>query len=298
MAGTPPLHERAERYFRELQSAICRGLEEADGGAAFGEDLWDHAGGSGGGATRVIAGGAVLEKGGVNFSSVRSMLSPALAGRMNVPPQEVFATGISLVLHPASPMIPTVHMNLRHLRLASGDAWFGGGADLTPWYLFEEDARHFHATLRAACDAHPCASYGEYKRWCDEYFTIKHRGETRGIGGVFFDYRRDDPEAFFAFVRELGDAFLPAYLPIVERRKAEPWGAPEKRWQLLRRGRYVEFNLVYDRGTLFGLETNGRTESILMSLPPDASWEYNHAPAAGSREADLLRALRQPRTWT
>jgi coproporphyrinogen III oxidase len=297
MTDMPALAERAEGYFRELQDRICRGLEEADGGARFREDRWVHASGSGGGATRVIAGGAILEKGGVNFSAVRSPLSQVLAGRMNVRPQEIFATGISLVLHPSSPMVPTVHMNLRYLRLADGDAWFGGGADLTPWYLFEEDARHFHATLKAACDAHACASYADYKKGCDDYFTIRHRGETRGIGGVFFDYQRTDPEAFFAFVRDLGDAFLPAYLPIVARRKAEPWGPDQRRWQQIRRGRYVEFNLVYDRGTLFGLETNGRTESILMSLPPDASWVYDHAPAAPSREADLIRVLRQPRSW-
>ena len=298
-AASPPIgpfQEAVEAYFRGLQETICRALERADGAGAFRQDLWQHAHG-GGGATRVLERGAVIEKGGVNFSSVRSRLSPALASKMEVAEQEISATGISLVLHPASPMAPTVHLNLRYLRLASGDAWFGGGADLTPWYLFEDDARHFHRTLKTACDAHAPDAYARYKQWCDEYFFLRHRGETRGIGGIFFDYERTDPDRVFALVRSLGDAFLPAYLPILERRTAEPWGAAEKRWQQIRRGRYVEFNLVYDRGTLFGLETSGRTESVLMSLPPEAAWEYNHEPPQASREAALIAALRQPRTW-
>ncbi len=295
-APSPPFHESVERYFRELQNTICRALELADGTATFREDLWQHPSG-GGGATRVMERGTLIEKGGVNFSSVTSQLSSALAAKMHVPAQEIVATGISLVLHPASPMAPTVHMNARYLRLESGDAWFGGGTDLTPWYLFEEDARHFHRTLKAACDTHDPSSYAKFKHWCDEYFFIRHRGETRGVGGVFFDYVRGEPDRTFAFVRALGDAFLPAYLPILERRRSEPWGPEEKRWQRIRRGRYVEFNLVYDRGTLFGLETNGRTESILMSLPPEAAWEYDHEPPAGSREAALITVLRQSQTW-
>lgn len=298
MPNDPPVlfHERVERYFQELQTTICSALEAADGVATFREDQWRHDA-VGGGATRVLQRGAVLEKAGVNFSAVTSQLSDLLAAKLGVPPQTIFATGISLVLHPASPAVPTVHMNLRYLRLASGDAWFGGGTDLTPWYLFEEDAKHFHRTLKAACDKHDPSFYAAFKSGCDDYFTLRHRGETRGVGGIFFDYRRDDPERMFGFVREVGDAFLPSYLPILERRKGAAWTPQEKRWQLLRRGRYVEFNLVYDRGTLFGLETNGRTESILMSLPPEAAWEYDHAPPAGSREADLLSVLRQPRSW-
>ena len=294
--SSPMFHERVETYFRELQKTICLALEYADGSTTFREDLWQHALG-GGGTTRVLERGAIIEKGGVNFSAITSELSPLMAARMQVPEQQIFAAGISLVLHPASPMVPTVHLNLRYLRLASGDAWFGGGTDLTPWYLFEDDARHFHRTLKAACDTHSPASYEKYKKWCDEYFFIRHRGETRGIGGVFFDYERGDPDRAFGLVRALGDAFLPAYLPILERRKAEPWTEDQKRWQRIRRGRYVEFNLVYDRGTLFGLETNGRAESILMSLPPDALWRYNHEPRSGSRESELVSTLQHPRTW-
>jgi coproporphyrinogen III oxidase len=193
-------------------------------------------------------------------------------------------------------MIPTVHMNLRLIR-AGERAWFGGGADLTPYYLEREDAAHFHRTWREVCDRHPCASYAAFKRACDEYFFIRHRGETRGIGGIFFDYLEQDLEALFAFVQDAGRAFLPAYVPIVERRRGQPWWDREREWQLVRRGRYVEFNLIYDRGTLFGLDTQGRTESILMSLPPRASWVYDHRPEAGSREAELLEALRAPGEW-
>jgi coproporphyrinogen III oxidase len=188
-------------------------------------------------------------------------------------------------------------MNLRYLELAGGDAWFGGGTDLTPCYLFEEDARHFHGELKSVCDRHDSRYYPEFKRACDEYFFIKHRGEGRGVGGIFFDYQRQEPERFFAFVRELGERFLPAYLPIAGRRRSEPWGGHEREWQLVRRGRYVEFNLVYDRGTQFGLETKGRAESILLSLPPEVKWGYCLEPEAGSREAALLDVLRKPKEW-
>jgi coproporphyrinogen III oxidase len=233
----------------------------------------------------------------VNFSGVTSQLSSTLAARLGVEAQPIFATGISLVLHPHSPMIPIVHMNLRYLELAGGDGWFGGGADLTPCYLYEEDAVHFHQTLKGVCDRHDPTFYPVFKQWCDEYFFIKHRAEARGVGGIFFDYLREEKEKTWLFIQELGDAFTGAYLPIAGRRKQEPWGAHEKQWQLLRRGRYVEFNLVYDRGTLFGLETEGRTESILMSLPPEVQWRYNVQPEEGSREAALLAVLRQPRSW-
>ena len=251
----------------------------------------------GGGITCILQNGGVFEKAGVNYSAVSTRLTENIASRLNVSPQEIFATGISLVLHPFSPMLPAVHMNLRYLELADGDAWFGGGADLTPYYLFEDDARHFHSTLKTVCDRFDPGFYPRFKISCDEYFFIKHRGEARGVGGIFFDYERENLEAMFTFVQELGKTFLDAYIPIVERRRGEPWGEKEKHWQLIRRGRYVEFNLIYDRGTLFGLETQGRAESILMSLPPEVHWVHHHIPEPGSREAQLLEVLKNPRDW-
>ena len=283
-------------YFEQLQSHICSKLEAVDGKTKFKEENWSHRE-DGGGRTRVLEHGNVFEKAGVNYSAVMSALTETLAARMNVKPQNIFATGLSLVLHPFSPMVPAVHLNLRYLELANGDAWFGGGSDLTPYYLFEDDVRHFHSTLKTVCDRHDPSFYTHFKKWCDEYFFVKHRGETRGIGGIFFDYQRENSDAMFSFVQSVGQAFLDAYIPIVERRRAEPWGEKEKEWQLIRRGRYVEFNLVYDRGTLFGLETRGRTESILMSLPPEVKWVYGHMPASGSREAKLLEVLKNPRDW-
>jgi coproporphyrinogen III oxidase len=290
------LKVRAQEYFYGLQETLCSSLARADGKAGFGRDRWTHAD-TGGGDTRVLQNGALFEKGAVNVSAVEGPLSPTTAARLQVPPQRVIATGISLILHPASPMIPTVHMNLRYLELADGDAWFGGGTDLTPYYLREDDARHFHGILKSACDRHDPGYYPRFKKWCDDYFFISHRGEARGVGGVFFDYQKGNLEGIFAFVRDLGDSFPSAYLPIAERRRSEPWGEKEKEWQLLRRGRYVEFNLVYDRGTLFGLETQGRTESILVSLPPRAAWEYAREPLAGSAEAGLLAVLKSPKDW-
>ena len=304
------MRPRVVEYLRELQDRICAGLESMDGEGSFQEDRWTHrpeaSRGTGGGATRILSDGRVIERGGVNFSEVTGRLSPRLADHLGAGKQDYFATGVSLVIHPLSPMIPTVHANLRYLELrpaGSTDedppqrAWFGGGADLTPYYLFDADATHFHRSLRAACDRVDPDYYSRFKSACDEYFYVKHRGETRGIGGVFFDYLEHDLAKDFRLVREIGDVFLDAYLPIVERRHSEDWSAAEKRWQQLRRGRYVEFNLVYDRGTLFGLETEGRTESILMSLPPEARWDYDHRPEPGSREAALLEVLRNPRDW-
>lgn len=294
------LRDRAAARFAELQEAICAGVESLDGTASFREDPWDYAGGEGGGVTRVLAEGAVFEKGGVNVSAVAGTLAPRLAERLGTTPRPFFAAGVSLVLHPRSPRVPTAHMNVRYLETEGDDgrAWFGGGADLTPYYLERDDARHFHAVLRHACERHPAvADYPTFKRQCDEYFFLPHRGEARGVGGVFFDYLTGDLDATFAFVSDVGAAFLPAYAPIVERRRDEPWGEAERRWQLVRRGRYVEFNLVHDRGTAFGLETGGRTESILMSLPPLVRWDYDHAPEAGGREAELLEVLRAPVDW-
>ena len=296
MQSMEDLKERAQSYFQRLQDQICRQLEGVDKKEHFRKDDWIHQE-EGGGKTRILQHGGIFERAGVNYSSVKSTLPDSLAARMNIQPQQIFATGISLVVHPFSPMIPTVHMNLRYLELENGDAWFGGGTDLTPWYLLEEDAQHFHRTLKASCDRFDSVFYPRFKRWCDEYFSIKHRGETRGIGGIFFDYQRGNLEQLFAFVQDVGKTFLDAYIPIVERRKREPWGEREKSWQLVRRGRYVEFNLMYDRGTLFGLETKGRTESILMSLPPEVRWEYNHQPETGSRESALVEVLKKPKEW-
>lgn len=295
-SANEPLKRRAELFFQNLQDRICAALESADGKGNFREDLWKHASG-GGGKTRVIEGGGIFEKAGVNFSATTSMLSDKLASRLSIEPQNIFATGISLVLHPVSPMIPTVHMNMRYLEPEKGDAWFGGGMDLTPNYLFDDDARHFHKTLKSVCDKHDKQYYPKFKFMCDGYFFIKHRSEARGIGGIFFDYLKGDLEKTFALVRDAGDSFTEAYLPLVERRRKESWGKAEKEWQLIRRGRYVEFNLVYDRGTIFGLETEGRTESILMSLPPGVTWLYDHHPKPDSREAALLTILAHPKDW-
>lgn len=283
-------------YFSELQDLICRQLEQADGGGTFREDVWTHEAG-GGGRTRIIRQGQVFEQGGVNTSAVQGVLTDVIASRLEVAPQSFYAAGLSLVLHPKSPMVPTVHANFRYLELQSGDFWFGGGADLTPYYLFREDCAHFHKTWKQVCDASDPAWYPRFKQACDQYFTLKHRRETRGIGGVFFDYLRGDFESAFKFIQACGKAFPDSYVPIVRRRRREPWGEQERTWQLIRRGRYVEFNLLYDRGTLFGLETGGRVESILMSLPPQVQWSYDFRPEPGSREDELLNVLREPQEW-
>jgi coproporphyrinogen III oxidase len=286
--------ERAETYFKDLQDRISGAVETLDG-KSFREDAWSREGG-GGGRTRVLEDGRVFEKAGVNFSSVHGNLPQEFASKIPLGSgTEFFATGISLVFHPRSPMVPAVHANFRYLE--KGDAsWFGGGSDMTPCYPFAEDAVHFHQVLKQACDRHDPEFYPRFKKWCDDYFTLKHRGEMRGVGGIFFDYVQGDTEKNFAFVRSVGNAFLDAYLPIAARRMNEPYGEPERQYQLYRRGRYVEFNLLYDRGTIFGLETRGRTESILMSLPPLVRWVYDFKPAAGSREEKALEFF-QPRDW-
>jgi coproporphyrinogen III oxidase len=291
------LRERAEQFFADLQDEICSALEKLDGAAQFREDLWQREEG-GGGRTRVIEGGAVFEKGGVNFSSVHGEFSEAFAAQMPVGDgTKFFATGISLVLHPLNPYVPTVHANFRYLERGSG-GWFGGGGDLTPYYPNLEDVIHFHLTLKHACDEIDTSYYPRFKKWCDEYFYIKHRDEARGVGGIFFDYLTDKKEnrsmeELFAFVQAVGRAFVPAYVPIAERRKNEPYSERERDFQLIRRGRYAEFNLVYDRGTTFGLVTRGRTESILMSLPPLVRWVYDYKPEPNTPEAeawDFFRA--------
>ena len=288
--------DRARVYFESLQEDICASLEQLDGKAGFSADPWNRPGG-GGGITRVLQDGDLFEKAGVNFSAVFGTLPENAARKMNMSPMGFFATGVSLVIHPRSPMVPTVHANYRYFELENGDSWFGGGSDLTPYYPYDEDTIHFHSTLKVACDRHDPSFYHRFKQWCDEYFSIKHRGEGRGVGGIFFDYLRGDFEKHFAFVRSAGDAFLHSYFPIVNRRMNETWGDREREWQLIRRGRYVEFNLVYDRGTMFGLETDGRVESILMSLPPLAEWKYDFPIVDGSREARLVEMLKQPRRW-
>jgi coproporphyrinogen III oxidase len=294
------LFERASALFQDLQADICRRLETLDGAARFGSDRWERPAG-GGGVARVLEGGRVFEKAGVNWSRVDGELPEEMAAQMPGEGRRFQATGVSLVIHPRSPMVPTTHANFRMIE--KGDrAWFGGGGDLTPYYLWREDAVHFHRTWSDACAPHaPIGDYPRFKAWCDEYFFLAHRGESRGIGGIFFDWlgARDgyDLERVFAFVGDAGRAFLPAYVPIALRRAGEPYGDDERRWQLRRRGRYVEFNLLYDRGTVFGLKTGGRTESILMSLPPEVRWDYDVTPAPGSREAELVAALTTKTDW-
>jgi len=281
-------------YFRDLQDRICQGLEASDGGR-FREDIWVRDGG-GGGRTRVLAEGSVFEKAGVNFSEVSGQLSEEFAKQVPGEGRDFTATGVSLVLHPRSPLVPTVHANFRFITKGAKQ-WFGGGADLTPYYPFREDVIHFHRTWKTVCDRHgPPVDHARFKKWCDDYFFLAHRQEPRGIGGIFFDYLEGDLNQTFAFVRDAGDHFLDAYLPILQRRKELPYGERERRWQEYRRGRYVEFNLIYDRGTMFGLKTGGRTESILMSLPPVVRWLYDYHPEPGSREAELQEYWK-PRDW-
>ncbi len=291
-----------EDYLRDLQDRICTALERADAAARFAEDLWQRPEG-GGGRTRVLKDGAVFEQGGVAFSRVEGAQLPpaASAHRPELAGRAWTAVGVSLVIHPRNPYLPTTHMNVRYFeaRAEDGDAawWFGGGFDLTPYYPFDDDVVHWHTVARDLCAPFGTGVYAKYKRWCDEYFFLRHRNETRGVGGLFFDdLNAGGFERSFAFQRAVGDAFLDAYLPIVERRKSIPFGEREREFQLYRRGRYVEFNLVYDRGTLFGLQSGGRAESILMSLPPRVRFEYGYAPEPGSAEARLAEYLR-PRDW-
>lgn len=290
------LHAAATDYFRGLQDRICAGLEAADGAGKFREDSWAREGG-GGGRSRVLVDGGVFEKGGVNFSEVFGEMAPEFAKQIPGEGGAFTATGVSLVLHPRNPHVPTVHANFRFL--TKGDrAWFGGGGDLTPYYPVLEDVVHFHKTWKAVCDRHaPVVDYAEMKRACDEYFYLPHRKEARGVGGIFFDYKGGDLDSWFAFVKDAGDTFLPSYVPIVNRRKGTPFGDRERRFQEYRRGRYVEFNLLYDRGTVFGLKTGGRVESILMSLPPTVRYWYDYHPEPGSKEAELTEDWLKPKDW-
>ncbi|AXG73755.1 oxygen-dependent coproporphyrinogen oxidase [Flavobacterium arcticum] len=292
-------------YIQQLQDTITAKLEAVDGKAKFREDIWERAEG-GGGRTRVIENGNVFEKGGVNISAVHGALPKAMQSYFNVGDVDFFACGLSLVIHPTNPFIPTVHANWRYFEMYDKEgniinSWFGGGQDLTPYYLFDEDATHFHQTCKTACDKHNPEFYPKFKKQCDEYFWNAHRDEARGIGGLFFDHCKATEnfsmEQWYNFVTEVGNSFLEAYVPIVERRKDIEYTAENRTWQEIRRGRYVEFNLVHDKGTLFGLKTNGRMESILMSLPPHVQWVYDHHPEQGSEEERLITILQKPKNW-
>ncbi|EKX45131.1 plastid coproporphyrinogen oxidase [Guillardia theta CCMP2712] len=307
------MRAKFEKMLREAQDYICKSVENVDGGAKFQTDAWTREGG-GGGISRVLTGGKVWEKAGCNLSVVYgSMPSEALQAANDrlkfgatdrakgyAPGERVpfFACGLSSVMHPKNPHCPTMHFNYRYFETEGGVWWFGGGTDITPAYLNVDDMKYFHGTYKEVCDKHDPEFYPKFKKWADEYFFIKHRGETRGLGGIFFDDLNDrDPEKIFEFAKECAMNVPKAYLPIVEAHKNDPFTQKEKEWQLMRRGRYVEFNLVYDRGTIFGLKTGGRIESILMSLPETARWEYDHRPEPGSKEAEVLEVFRNPRDW-
>jgi coproporphyrinogen III oxidase len=301
MPSNPDL-DSVKNYLLSLQDNICDALTNEDG-QVFAEDAWERPGG-GGGRSRVLEQGAVFEKAGVNFSHVHGDGLPpsATAQRPELAGRSFEALGVSLVIHPRNPYVPTSHANVRFFFAEKPDSepvwWFGGGFDLTPYYGTREDARHWHTTAKAACSPFGDDVYPRFKQWCDEYFHLKHRGEPRGIGGLFFDDLNDwGFERSFAFMRSVGDHYVPAYLPIVQLRRNQPYGDREREFQLYRRGRYVEFNLVYDRGTLFGLQSGGRTESILMSLPPLVSWRYDWRPEPGSAEAELYDVFLKPRDW-
>ena len=299
-----PEKEEIRDWLKGLQQDICRQLEETDGKGKFITDVWDRPGG-GGGISRIITNGNIIEKGGVNFSAVFGRAPEAVMKSLNIPAgdqhPDFFATGVSIVMHPFNPMVPIIHMNVRYFELSNGTWWFGGGIDLTPHYITETDAKYFHGMLKAVCDQHDPSYYTNFKKWADDYFFIRHRNETRGVGGIFFDYLKEDrgvtKKSHFEFIKSVGTAFTSIYTPFMKKNHLLPFGDKEKKWQALRRGRYVEFNLVWDRGTKFGLETDGRTESILMSLPPQAQWAYDHRPEEGSAEAKTISLLKKGIDW-
>ncbi|KAH7533645.1 hypothetical protein FEM48_Zijuj04G0153600 [Ziziphus jujuba var. spinosa] len=311
-SSSSSVRARFEKMIRDAQDSVCKAIEAADGGGKFKEDVWSRPGG-GGGISRVLQDGAVWEKAGVNVSVVYGVMPPeayraakAASADLKPGPVPFFAAGISSVLHPKNPFAPTLHFNYRYFETDSPqDApgaprqwWFGGGTDLTPAYIFEEDVKHFHSVQKKTCDKFDPTFYPRFKKWCDDYFYIKHRGERRGLGGIFFDDLNDyDQEMLLSFATECANSVIPAYIPIIEKRKNTPFTDRQKAWQQLRRGRYVEFNLVYDRGTTFGLKTGGRIESILVSLPLTARWEYDHKPEEGSEEWKLLDACINPKEW-
>jgi coproporphyrinogen III oxidase len=299
--NTIPTKQKIESCFETLQNNICMALEAADGIGKFEQDLWQRKGG-GGGRSRIIRNGAVIEKGGVNFSAVFGEPPEKMLIALHLDKADFFATGVSIVLHPHSPMMPIIHMNVRYFEMSNGIWWFGGGIDLTPHYVVPEQAAWFHQQLKAVCDKHDTAYFPEFKKWADDYFYIKHRQETRGIGGIFFDHLNTQKtgkskEELFAFIQDVGNVFVPIYTHLMHLNRDLPFGEQEKKWQQLRRGRYVEFNLMWDKGTKFGLDTDGRIESILMSMPPQAHWEYNFIPQEGSPEAATLAWLRKGIDW-
>ncbi|NJD07929.1 MAG: oxygen-dependent coproporphyrinogen oxidase [Methylococcaceae bacterium] len=295
---------RVKQYLMELQDRICASLEGEESKVRFIEDNWQYASGVGGGRTRVLSGGETFEQGGVNFSHVVGLNLPpsATASRPGLAGRGFQAVGVSLVIHPCNPYVPTSHANVRFfIAEKEGEEpiwWFGGGFDLTPFYPFEEDVIDWHRSAKAACDPFGSDVYPRYKKWCDDYFFLKHRNETRGVGGLFFDDLNEwGFERSFEFMRSVGDRYIGGYLPIVQKRRNTPYGERERQFQLYRRGRYVEFNLVYDRGTIFGLQSGGRTESILMSLPPVVNWRYNWKPEPGSAEENLYQNYLKPKDW-
>lgn len=292
--------ERIAQAYRQIQTHICGAIAAADGGAAFSTEPWNHAGG-GGGITRILQKGAVLEKAGVNFSGVEGVLTKEMAASIGVEVSPFFATGVSIVMHPNSPHVPIIHMNIRYFEMEGGGYWFGGGIDLTPHYVVPEQARFFHESVKQVCDRFDLAYYPKFKPWADDYFFNPHRNETRGVGGIFYDHLKEDDHHSKADLLEfslaVGRLFPEVYTHLIALNRDKPYNEAEKHWQMLRRGRYVEFNLVYDRGTRFGLFGNGRVESILMSLPALAGWEYNHKPAPGSPEATTLEWLRKGVEW-
>lgn len=288
-------------WFKDLQSHICHQLENTDGKGKFIEDAWQREAG-GGGLTRILQNGNIIEKGGVAFSAVFGPTPDKILETLKLEKADFFATGVSIVLHPENPMVPIIHMNVRYFEMSNGVWWFGGGIDLTPHYVVDEDAQYFHQQLKNICDKHDLDFYPKFKNWADDYFYIKHRKETRGIGGIFFDHLNTEStgkskETLFDFVKDVGMLFPVVYTHLMKKNQNIPYGENEKNWQMLRRGRYVEFNLVWDKGTKFGLDTEGRTESILMSLPPIAHWAYNNQPEAESQEDISLKKLRKGINW-
>lgn len=298
-------NEAITEWFKELQDSICGELERCDGNGKFEEDQWNREGG-GGGRTRVIQNGAIIEKGGVNFSAVHGKMAENITKALGLPQSNFYATGVSIVMHPQSPMVPIIHMNVRYFETQDEDGnttwWFGGGIDLTPHYVDDTDAKYFHQELKSVCDKHDSSYYSEFKEWADNYFYLKHRKETRGVGGIFFDRlneksRGKSKEELFDFVKAVGSTFAPIYTHLMSKNKDLTFRPEQVTWQKLRRGRYVEFNLVWDKGTKFGLDTDGRTESILMSLPPQANWEYDYQPEEGTPEYETLQKLRKGIEW-
>lgn len=289
------------KTYQNLQESICNQLEKLDGKATFREDLWNRKDG-GGGRSRVIEKGSLIEKGGVNYSGVYGPTPVKILEALKLPESEFYATGVSIVLHPRNPRVPIIHMNVRYFEMSTGEYWFGGGIDLTPHYVDQESGRHIHRSLKNICDQFDSSFYPKFKSWADDYFFLKHRNETRGVGGIFFDRLNDkttdlSKEQLWHFSQAIGNSFVDIYRFYADLYRHEPFGELEQQWRNLRRGRYVEFNLVWDKGTKFGLDTNGRTESILMSMPPDASWEYDHTPESGSQEAETLKWLKKGIDW-